>query len=427
MVPEQISNVLLVIGIVVSLLLMLFFAGMKSAFVSSNRLNVELRRNQGTSEGVLMGKFVDHKHLFISTSYFGIVLCTVMYAFFFNQLLTSGLWLPIQFDNIYLTLLVNVFLSSFLIIFFGKFLAKVIFNRNDKLLYALLFTFNGFHKIFNPIINMTQNFANGILKYLFNVKINQEKHAFGSTNAEQRYYASSDEQEEEEMNHLEVNTHLFENALYLPSLKIRQSLTPRTEVAGLEIKTDINTALRKIIESKQSRMVVYEDNIDNILGYVMMMDFFKNPPDLQSILMPVFIVPETKSVTDLLHRFSKERKSVAWVVDEFGGTAGIITVDNIIRELFGEAQDEFGRNNYVEKRISENEFIFSGRIELARLNEKYDFDFPEKESETLSGYIIRENKRIPKEKERVIVDNYVFDIISVSETKIGLVKVKMLR
>lgn len=426
MAPEYISQLLVIIGIVLSLLMMLFFAGMKASFVSANRLNVELRRNQGTAEGVFMGKFVDDTYLFISTCYFGIVLSTVLYALSFFWMMKLDIWNPILFENVYVTLTINVLLSSVFFFFIGKFLARVLFNRNDRLLYTLMPVFNFFYSVFTPITSMFQNFANGILKYLFNVRINSEKHAFDVAHGEQRSY-QYDEEEEEDVNHLAINTHMFENALYLPSVKIRQSLTPRTEVEGLDIKTDIATAIEKITESGQDKMIVYEDNIDNILGYVLMVDFFKNPPDLQSILLPVFIVPETKTVTDLLHRFSQERKSIAWVVDEFGGTAGIITVDNIIRELFGEADDQFGKNNYVEKRISENEFIFSGRIELSRLNEKYDFDFPEKESETLSGFIIRENKRIPKYKERVIVDNYVFDIISVSETKIGLVKLQILR
>ena len=424
--PEQISQLLVIIGMVISLLMILFFTGMRASFVSANRLNVELRRNQGTSEGVLMGRFVDHQHLFISTCYFGVVISTVVYALCFYWMMKLGIWKPIHFNNDYITLTVNVVLSSVFILFFANFLSRILFNRNDRVLYALLPLFNFFFSIFNPVIVIFQNFANGILKYLFNVRINQEHNAFDVGKGEQRNYLH-DEEEDEDLNHLEINTNMFENALYLPSIKIRQSLTPRTEVEGLEIKTDIATAIKLMIESRQDKMVVYEDNIDNIQGYVLMVDFFKNPPDLQSILLPVFIVPETKSVTDLLHRFSQERKSIAWVVDEFGGTAGIITVDNIIRELFGEAEDQFGKNNYVEKRISENEFIFSGRIELSRLNEKYDFDFPEKESETLSGFIIRENKRIPKQKERVIVDNYVFDIVSVTETKIGLVKLQILR
>ncbi len=424
--PEQISQLLVIIGIVISLLMILFFTGMRASFVSTNRLNIELRRNQGTAEGVLMGRFADHPHLFISTCYLGIVISTVLYALCFYWMMKLGIWKPIHFNNEYITLTLNVFLSSVFIVFFGHFLSRVLFNRNDRLLYALLPLFNFFFSIFSPVTGIFQNLSNGILKYLFNVRINNDYNAFDVAKGEQRNYLH-DEEDEEELSHLEINTHMFENALYLPSIKIRQSLTPRTEVEGLEIKTDIPTAVRLMMESRQDKMVVYEDNIDNIQGYVLMVDFFKNPPDLQSILLPVFIVPETKSVTDLLYRFSQERKSIAWVVDEFGGTAGIITVDNIIRELFGEAEDQFGKSNYVEKRISENEFIFSGRIELSRLNEKYDFDFPEKESETLSGFIIRENKRIPKQKERVIVDNYVFDIVSVTETKIGLVKLQVLR
>lgn len=423
---EQLLTITSIIGVGVSLLLMFFFVGMKAAFLSANRLNIELRRNQRTEEGILMGKYVDNKNTFLSTCYFGITFATIVYAFFFNELMKAGIWHPIHFDNTYISLTLDVVLASIPCVFFGKFLAETIFNRNDRLLYALLFFFNGFHKIIYPITTAFQNFANGILKYLFNVRITANKKPFDTVNADPRNHHRNDESHHSS-NENDINTVLFENALFLSSLKIRQCLTPRTEVISIDVKTGIDDARKKLIDSRLNKIVVYEDNIDNILGYALMIDFFKNPPDLRSILLPVFIVPETQSVTDLLHRFSKERKSIAWVVDEFGGTAGIVTIDNIIRELFGETQDQYGNEQYVAQHIAENEFLLSGRIELARLNERFDFDFPEKDFETLSGYIIREHKKIPKEKERVFIGDYVFDIISVTDTRIDLVKLKILR
>ncbi len=224
-----------------------------------------------------------------------------------------------------------------------------------------------------------------------------------------------------------MNTELFENALSLPSVRVRQCLVPRTEIEAIELHTSIDDVLKLFVETKLSKLVVYEGNIDNIQGYVHQLDLFKRPTELRSILLPIPVVPETMSATDLINKFSKERKSIAWVVDEFGGTAGIITMEDILEEIFGEIRDEYDTEEFVEKQIAENEFIFSGRLELDYLNEKYSLDFPDSDSETLSGYIINQHETIPRAKERIIIDKYEFDIITVSDTRIEMVKLKILR
>ncbi|HRI22774.1 MAG TPA: transporter associated domain-containing protein, partial [Panacibacter sp.] len=171
----------------------------------------------------------------------------------------------------------------------------------------------------------------------------------------------------------------------------------------------------------------FEGNIDNIQGYIHQLDLFKKPSTLKSVLLPISVVPESMSATDLINKFSKERKSIAWVVDEFGGTAGIITMEDVLEEIFGEIKDEYDTEEFEEKQIAENEYIFSGRTELDYLTERYGFEFPENESETLSGYIINEHETIPKPKERIIIDKYEFDVINVSDTRIEMVKMKVLR
>ena len=176
-----------------------------------------------------------------------------------------------------------------------------------------------------------------------------------------------------------------------------------------------------------NKLVVYEDDIDHLSGYIHQLDLFKLPDNIKSILLPIPAVPESMSAADLIGKFSRERKSIAWVVDEFGGTAGIITMEDVLEELFGEIQDEYDREKFVEKQIAENEFIFSGRLELDYLEEKYNFEFPENESETLSGYIINFHETIPQQKERIIIDDYEFDVISVSDNRIEMVKMKKLK
>src|SRR5206468_860935 len=184
---------------------------------------------------------------------------------------------------------------------------------------------------------------------------------------------------------------------------------------------------QRMIDTRLSKLIIYKDNIDNILGYIQQLDLFKNPENLQSILLPIPAVPESMSATDLINRFTKERKSIAWVVDEFGGTAGIVTMEDVLEEIFGDINDEYDEQEYVEKQIAENEFIFSGRLEVDYLNEKYDFNLPTDVSETLSGYIITEHETIPKIKERIILGKYEFDVLLVTDTRIETVKMKVLK
>jgi putative hemolysin len=223
------------------------------------------------------------------------------------------------------------------------------------------------------------------------------------------------------------NTQLLENAQEFPKVKIRQCLIPRKEIIGISVAAPIAEVRARFIETKLSKLVVYESNIDHIVGYIHQIDLFKQPEDLRSVLIAIPAVPASMSAADLIGKFSRERKSIAWVVDEFGGTAGIVTMEDVLEELFGEIQDEYDTEKFVEKQIAENEYIFSGRLELDYLEEKYDFSFPENESETLSGYIINFHETIPQQKERIIIDDYEFDVINVSDTRIETVKMKKLK
>ena len=219
----------------------------------------------------------------------------------------------------------------------------------------------------------------------------------------------------------------MENAQELPKVRIRQCLVPRKEIVGTDIKAGIDQLKQQFISTKLSKLVVYENNIDHIIGYVHQLDLFKKPVSIESVLLPIPAVPESMSATDLIAKFTREQKSIAWVVDEFGGTAGIITMEDVLEELFGEIQDEYDTEEFTEKQVSENEYIFSGRLELDYLEEKYGFEFPEEESETLSGYIINYHETIPGQKERIIIADYEFDIMQVTDTRIEMVKMKKLK
>jgi len=195
----------------------------------------------------------------------------------------------------------------------------------------------------------------------------------------------------------------------------------------VDINTPVEDLKQVFINTHLSKLLIYDDNIDNIVGYVHQLDLFKKPATVKSVLHPIMAVPESMSATDLINKFTKERKSIAWVVDEFGGTAGIVTMEDVLEEIFGEIQDEYDVEELVEKQLAEDEFILSGRVELDYLNEKYNMSFPVSDSETLSGYIIQKHETIPKQKETIIIDDYRFDILSVSDTRIETVKMKILR
>jgi CBS domain containing-hemolysin-like protein len=315
-------------------------------------------------------------------------------------------------------------ISTFIVLLLGEFIPKAIFRaKNDQLLsfFAPLAKF--FYKLLYPIAVIFVRISEWILKYIFNVRVKDKDEAFSQVDLE-HFFLQTKEQDE---NNQELNTDLFENALSLPLVKVRQCLVPRTEVEALEITDSIEQARQKFIKTKLSKLVVYEESIDNILGYVHQLDLFKRPTDLHSVLHNIPAVPESMSATDLINKFSKERKSIAWVVDEFGGTAGIITMEDVLEEIFGEIQDEYDTEEFVEKQLSDKEYILSGRMELDYLNEKYNFNFPDSESETLSGYIINEHEAIPKLKETIVIGDIQFDVLSVSETRIEMVKLKLLR
>jgi CBS domain containing-hemolysin-like protein len=222
---------------------------------------------------------------------------------------------------------------------------------------------------------------------------------------------------------------LFENALSLSDTKIRACLLPRKEIIAVEKDTSIASIKEKFIETKLSRIIVFENNIDNIIGYIHHLDLFKNPSTTLEILHPIAAVPETMSATDLMNKFTKDRKSIAWVIDEFGGTAGIVTMEDLLEELFGEIEDEYDTTeDFVEKQLAEDEYLFSGRIELDYVEQKYQFNFYGKEgAETLSGFIIQNNNAIPKQKQKIIIGNIEFDILHVSDTRIEMVKVRLLK
>ncbi len=419
-------NWYLLIWIGVSMLLMGFFAGLQSAFGSLNRFSIELKKKQGAASGRILSFFIDNQSKFIGTVLVGSTLTLVIFALLVNRFF-QPVWqeMPASIKNSALLRLGLDFLTGGTIALLVYTIFKAYFRKKSN---AVLSFFarvaDIFYRLFSPIASLFVGIASWILKYLFDVRINDKKEAFIRVDIEHFVQQSKDSDDESQ----DINTELFENALSLPSVKVRECLIPRKEIVGVEASSSIDELKQKFIETKLSKLIVYEGNIDSIIGYAHQLDMFRKPTDIKSILLPIPAVPESMGITDLINQFTRERKSIAWVVDEFGGTSGIVTMEDLLEEIFGEIQDEYDTEEFVEKQLAENEFIFSGRLELDYLTEKYNLEFKEdSDVETLSGYIVEHHETIPVAKDRIIIDDYEFDILSVSETRIETVKMKVLR
>lgn len=416
-----------IIAIAASLLLTGFFAGIETAFSSANKLSIELKKKQGLISGRILSQFLEEPARLVATILVALSILVVIYTLLVDHFLTP-FWkaLPSPAQSPYVRLLAESLVSTILFLITVYLFTALFRAKKDYLLPFFARFIRVSYRFLYPIAAFFVYVSEWTLKYLFDVRDTEHKELFSRPDLES-FIQQREQSSDEPGGVQELNKELFENALSLPSMRVRQCLVPRREVEGIEKNTPINDVRQKFIETQLSKLVVYDQNIDNILGYIHQLDLFKDPRDIAAVLLPIPAVPETMSVTDLINKFTLERKSIAWVVDEFGGTSGIVTMEDLLEEIFGEIQDEYDTEEFVDKQIAEDEYIFSGRLELDYLREKYNLDFPETESETLSGYIINKYETIPKVKERIIIDNYEFDILQVSDTRIEMVKVKILK
>ena len=419
----------------ISVILICFFAGIEIAFISANKLSIELSKKQGTYSGKTWGDFSDHPTKFIGTILVAINIVLVVYGLLVGEMLTP-IWdiikheLPQSSENYvdYIRLFTETLLSAGIILFLIVFIKAVFQARNNSILKSSMISYFArfFSWLFTGISSMFIAFSEWMLQYIFNVKLSDKKEMFSKIDLEHFIQQSKSFNEDENS---EINKELFENALSISDIKLRECLVPRKEIVSISQNSTIEEVKNSFIDTRLSKLVVYDNDIDNITGYIHQLDLFKNPATVTDILLPIPTVPESMSVTGMMDKFAKERKTIAWVIDEFGGTAGIVTMEDLLEEIFGEIQDEYDDvDELVNKHLSTNEYLFSGRLELDFITEKYDLEFPNNEdAETLSGFIIQNNEAIPQEKERIIVGNYEFDVLSVSGTRIETVKLKVLK
>jgi len=398
-----------------------FFAGIEMAFYSVNRLSIEIKKKQGGRVAEIISDFINAPARFLGVTLIGYTIFLVFLGLQFSSVM-APIWRYFHIGSGFVHIIVEIALTTFIVLIFAEFIPRAWFRAKcNSVLSNLAYVTNFFYQMFYPIASGLISLAEWMLKYVFNIRLDKNKESFNRSDLKNLFQNRAGEDK------VERNTQLMENAQELPNVKIRQCLVPRKEIIGIESSATPEALRQKFVDTKLSKLIVYKDTIDHIIGYVHQIALFKKPADIASILLPIPAVPESMSATDLISKFSRERKSIAWVVDEFGGTAGIITMEDVLEELFGDIKDEYDIEEFVEKQLSENEFIFSGRLELDFLKNKYGFDFGERVSETLSGYIINFSETIPRQKERIIIEDYEFDIIHVSDTRIELVKLKKLK
>lgn len=420
---------MLIFIILIGLVLITILAGVEYAYFLSNPLNIELKKQQGKNKSKIVASFFDNPERFWASTvisfYFTLVGTCLLIIIAVDRYLPK--WSvnigSFAIEDTYIKIVLSIFVAVFLILTSIGFWGKRTFEyQPESKLTTWSYFVNFLGDITNPIAKLFANLSVFILKFLFNVRISNLQSIYEKIDV-QNFVKRTIKGHQGDDAHKKT---LFEKALRLSNLKVRKCLTPRNEAIAIDIHAPINILKEKFIETKLSKIVVYDKSLDDILGYTHHLDLNKNPKSISEILHPIPIVPETTNAIDLLNQFTKERKSIAWVVDEFGGTAGFTTLEDILGEVFGDIREEKDVKDYTERKISESEYIFSGRLSLTYLNETYNLDIPIEKSDTLSGHIITNHGSIPNQKERIIIDNYEYEILLVTATRIETVKLKLL-
>jgi CBS domain containing-hemolysin-like protein len=403
------------------LLLSAFFSGMEIAYVSSNKIHIEIEKKQNNFLAGILKKITKRPSKFIATMLVGNNIALVVYGFFMGDLLMRYISLT-GFSGI----LVQTIISTLIILLTAEFLPKVFFqiyaNSLVKFFAAPAYVF---YMLFSVISEFVIWISDLVLKLFFKTKGDTVQLSFSKL--ELGNYISEQMETVDTQEEVDSEIQIFQNALDFSEVKSREVMIPRTEVVAVDIHTTPKELGKIFTETGLSKILVYRENIDDILGYVHSFELFKKPSEIKKVLIPVVFVPETMLAKDVLNILSRKRKSIAVVIDEYGGTSGIMTVEDIIEELFGEIEDEHDSIELIEEALAEDHYKFSARHEVDYLNETYKFDFPESENyETLGGMIVNHTEGIPQKGETVDFEGYSFHILEVSNTKIELVEVKLL-
>lgn len=397
-----------------------FFSGMEIAFISANKLKIELDRKNRLFSGRLLSGFQKNPSDFISTMLLGNTISLVIYGIAMSYLLEQSIRniLPQSLRTDFIVMIFQTLISTLLILFIAEFAPKAIFRiKPNRILKFFAFPLFVFYYVLFPVQFVFVEISEFILEYVFRVKLKTEKYKFNHIDLD--HYVKEFSADETDIENHQPEIQMFQNAIDFNYTKVRECMVPRNEIIGIEENDTISELIKKFVNTGHSKILVYQRHIDNIIGYVHSYDIFRKPQNIKSINKPIIIVPQTMLAKEVLPMFIQQQKSVAVVVDEFGGTSGMVTLEDLIEEIIGEINDEFDDTGAIEKQISGNELILSGRLEIDYLNEKYQLNIPkDDEYETIAGYIIHYLERIPAEKEKIQIPPFNITIIKASNKRI---------
>ncbi|MBX2842163.1 MAG: hemolysin family protein [Flammeovirgaceae bacterium] len=423
--------------IILSLVFSSFFSAVEIAFVSANRLHIELQKKKGTIAGKILSKFVDQPSYFISTTLLGNTVALVIYGYFFAKFLEPSIEASlIQYfpeitssTKLSLTLLIQTFLSTAVVLATAEFIPKSLSLVDpDKLLSIAAIPMNIIYTVLHPIVFVVVFLSKIVITKALGLEYKEDKPAFGLTDLNNfiSNISSGNDDSLDESKNPEVDREIFNNALEFKKIKVRDCLVPRKEIVAIEDDSTVEELSKAFTESGHSKILIYEKSIDNIIGYCHHLDLFKKPSNIKNIINEIIIAPETRLANELMVEFINERKSIALVVDEFGGTSGVVTMEDIIEEIFGEIEDEFDKESLMIKELDKNNYMLSARNEVDHLNQDYGFNIPEGDYETLGGFILLVNENIPKIGDEIFTENFKFIIKSMEDARIDMVHMTIL-
>ncbi|MGB5275208.1 MAG: hemolysin family protein [Flavobacteriaceae bacterium] len=418
--------------IILCLLFSAFFSGMEIAFISANKIHIEIEKKQSGFLAKVLTRLTEKPSKFIATMLIGNNIALVIYGFFMGELLLNWFqgmepygsdFMRILFTDF--SLLTQTIISTLIILFTAEFLPKVMFQiYSNSLLKLLAVPAYLFYFLFSFISDFIIKVSDLILKFFFKTEGDEVQLAFSKI--ELGDYINEQMETVEKEDDIDSEIQIFQNALEFSEVKAREVMVPRTEITAVELHDSPKNLTKLFSDTGYSKILIFKDTIDNIIGYVHSYELFKKPKTIKSILLPVEFVPETMLIQDILNVLTKKRKSIAVVLDEYGGTSGIMTVEDIIEELFGEIEDEHDTTDLIEEQVNEHMYKLSARLEVDYLNETYKWALPESdEYETLGGLIVNEMGEIPDQHSEINIGNFKFTILEVSNTKIDLVSLEI--
>lgn len=412
--------------VLITLIFSGLFSGVEIAFISANKLQIELQSKQNQLSGRILSSFVKKPGQFIGTTLIGNTIALVLYGIFMATLLEPWIksWVFADFDNQVSILLIQTVISTILVLITAEFIPKSIFLLNpNSLLTGLSVPFMAIYIIMYPVVWFIVGLSRFFIIHVLRLEYSEDKPVFKVTDLnsfiQNNLHASGEDAK------VEVDTKIFDNAVEFKTIKVRECMVPRTDIAAVEIDESIIDLKEVFAESGHSKIIVYRETIDDVIGYCHQLELFKKPKTIEDILTPIIIVPESALANELLVQFIQERKSLALVVDEFGGTSGIVSMEDIIEEIFGEIQDEYDSDDLIEQKVSDHEYLLSARHEIDYLNDKYNWELPYGEFETLSGLVISLAENIPNKGESVTYGAFTFTVVAKQDHRIDTLKIKV--